>query len=49
MQGMEDLVMVKFTNTIPLDIKTRKRMHFNVFKRTYIKKCWGQERLYQIH
>lgn len=49
MQGMEDLQIVKFANTIPLDIKTRKRMHFKVFKRTYIKKCLGQERLYQIH
>lgn len=48
MQGVEDLVMVKLANTIPLEIKTRKRIHFKIFKRTCSKKCWGQESLYQI-
>lgn len=49
MERMEDLVMVKLANTIPLDIKTRKRMCFKVFKRTCSKKYWGQKSLYQIH
>lgn len=43
MEGMEDLVTVKLVNTIPLDIKTRKRMHFKVFKRTCSKKILRAE------
>lgn len=42
MQGMEDLLMVKFTNTIPLDIKTRKRMHFKYLKELTLKNVGGR-------